>query len=157
MKTETIQVRAAGLLIEDDSILLIEYFNEEMGLHYALPGGTVLPRETIRAALAREIQDSTCLQVEVGSLRLAYEYAPHLDPIPRNTPHSVTLIFTCRAESGKARLPDCAEREQTAVRWIPLDALDELKLSPPIQKQLRQSAHIEKSSSGWLEEWQSRA
>src|SRR5512141_810392 len=90
------RVRASGLVIEDDSILLVEAFEETQGLHYVLPGGAVQAGATIHEAVRREIREETCVDVEVGRLVLAYEYAPHNDKISRQLPPALTLVFACK-------------------------------------------------------------
>jgi 8-oxo-dGTP diphosphatase len=47
-----IRVRAGAVIIEDNSVLLIK-FNDENGFHYNLPAGGVEPNETIIEAVRR--------------------------------------------------------------------------------------------------------
>lgn len=51
--TYHIRVRAGAVIIENDSILLIE-FNDKNGLHYNFPAGGVEPNETVIEAVKRE-------------------------------------------------------------------------------------------------------
>ena len=45
-----IRVKAGALIIENKTVLLIEYFDEN-GLHYNLPGGGVEARESITSKI----------------------------------------------------------------------------------------------------------
>lgn len=71
-----IRVSVRALIIEDESVLLIE-FDDENGLHYNLPGGGVDPGESIVEALKREAQEEASVNVEVGSLAFVIEYEPN--------------------------------------------------------------------------------
>jgi 8-oxo-dGTP diphosphatase len=130
------RVRGCGLVLHKGEVLLIEYYEEGPGLHYVLPGGAVLAGESIRETVRREVIEEACVEVEVGSLVLAYEYQPQKDPIPHNLPPALTMVFACHPARGEARLPDCPDMGQTGVRWVPIDELDNIPLSPPIYKQI---------------------
>jgi 8-oxo-dGTP diphosphatase len=130
------RVRASGLVLHKGEVLLIEYYEEEPGLHYVLPGGAVQVGEGIQDAVRREVIQEACMDVAVGPLILAFEYEPHKDPIPHNLPPALNLIFACRPLRGDARLPDCPDVGQTGVRWVAVDELDNIPLQPPIYKQI---------------------
>jgi len=52
-----IRVGARALVVENESVLLVE-FNDETGLHYNLPGGGVEPGESVIEALEREVREN---------------------------------------------------------------------------------------------------
>ncbi len=60
-----IRVRACALIIENNSILLVE-FDDESGLHYNLPAGGAEPGESIIEAVKREVREEANVEVEVG-------------------------------------------------------------------------------------------
>jgi len=62
-----IRVRACALIIENDSILLVE-FKDENGLHYNLPAGGVELNESVVEAVRREAMEEASVDVEVGPL-----------------------------------------------------------------------------------------
>ena len=64
--TSHIRVRACALIMENESILLVE-FQDRNGVHYNLPGGGVEPNETVREAAYREVMEEATLEVEVGT------------------------------------------------------------------------------------------
>ena len=147
------RVRGSGLIIHEGAVLLIEYYDELPGLHYVLPGGSVEAGETILETVKREVREEACLEVEVGQLVIAYEYAPHKDRSLRSIPPALTLVFACRPTSGQASLPDCPDPNQTGVRWMLLDELDTVLLLPPIQKQILEYAYNGKQTVELVEEW----
>ncbi|KEK24906.1 NUDIX domain-containing protein [Bacillus gaemokensis] len=131
--TYHIRVRAGAVIIENDSILLIE-FNDENGLHYNLPAGGAEPGETVIDAVQREAKEEASVDVEVGSLAFAYEYAPHLNANKYGPIHSLCLMFECKIQDGSApKMPANPDPNQTDVKWIPLSELHTIILYPNIK------------------------
>ena len=62
------RVRCAGLVVQDDSLLLIRYEDPGVGDHWQTPGGGLEAGESIQAGVAREVREETGLEVEVGPL-----------------------------------------------------------------------------------------
>ncbi|MGD7051486.1 NUDIX domain-containing protein [Sutcliffiella horikoshii] len=140
-----IRVRAGALIIQNASILLIE-FNDENGLHYNLPAGGTEPGETLKEAVKREAKEEASIDVEVGSLAFVYEYAPHLNNNKYGGTHSLGLMFECNVpESCIPRLPANPDPNQTGVKWIPLTELDKVILYPNIKEHIL--AYAEKKRS----------
>lgn len=128
--TYHIRVRAGAVIIQDNSVLLIE-FKDENGLHYNLPAGGVEPNETIIEAVRREVQEEASIEVEVGSLAFVYEYAPHLNSNKYGETHSLGLMFECEIKEGfSPRLPKNPDKNQTGVKWVKLSDLKNIVLYP---------------------------
>ena len=87
-----IRVRACALIIENDSVLLVE-FRDENGLHYNLPGGGVQLGETVREAVSREVMEEASIEVDVLELAFVYEYAPHLSEQQYGDTASLQLVY----------------------------------------------------------------
>lgn len=134
--TYHIRVRAGAVIIENGSILLIE-FNDKNGLHYNLPAGGVEPNETVIEAVQREVKEEAAVDVEVGSLAFVYEYAPHLNSNKYGTTHSLGLMFECKIKNGFApKLPANPDPNQTGVKWVPLSELHHIILYPNIKEHI---------------------
>ncbi|CAM3859616.1 MULTISPECIES: NUDIX domain-containing protein [Paenibacillus] len=131
-----IRIRACALIIENDSILLVE-FNDEHGVHYNLPAGGAEPGESIIEAVKREAREEANIDVEVGPLAFVYEYAPHLNAYNHGTGHSLSLMFDCRISSGSPALPAKPDHNQTNVRWIQIDKIDDIVLYPNIKDHIK--------------------
>lgn len=132
-----VRIRCTGLIIENTSILLVEYNHN--GIHYNLPGGGLEPGETILEGVAREVYEETSVEVEVGALALMYELAPHKQSgdYHIDSPHSLHLIFECRIKNNSIpRIPQNPDPYQTAVKWIPLKKLTSILLIPNIGHQI---------------------
>lgn len=72
--TYHIRVRPTALVLRDESVLLVEYVDEN-GLHYNLPGGGAEPGESIVEGALRELREETTLEAQVGPVAFVYEYA----------------------------------------------------------------------------------
>ncbi|WP_442599796.1 NUDIX domain-containing protein [Neobacillus sp. D3-1R] len=131
-----IRVRAGAVIIENNSILLVE-FVDESGLHYNLPAGGVDPNESVMEAVKREAWEEASIDVEVGSLAFVYEYAPHLNSNRYGNTHSLGLMFECKIKDGYTpRLPENPDKNQTDVKWIPLSELHNIILYPNIKEHI---------------------
>ena len=134
--TSHIRVRACALIMENESILLVE-FQDRNGVHYNLPGGGVEPNESVREAVYREVKEEATLEVEVGSLAFVYEYAPHLGGKKYGDTASLQLVFECWRKDGSIpKLPSVPDINQTGVKWIELKELQNVILYPDIKEEI---------------------
>lgn len=132
-----VRIRCTGLIIENNSVLLVEY--EDNGIHYNLPGGGLEPGETIGEGVAREVFEETTAEVEVGPLALIYEFAPHKQSgdYHVNEQHGLHLIFECTLiNNSNPKLPQNPDPHQTAVKWVSLEEIDSILLIPNINQQI---------------------
>ncbi|MGG0719205.1 NUDIX domain-containing protein [Robertmurraya massiliosenegalensis] len=131
-----IRVRACALIIENNSILLVE-FNDHRGIHYNLPAGGVEPNESIIEAVKREAKEEASIDVEVGPLAMVYEYAPHLNEQKYGSVQSLQLMFECKIKDGSTpQMPANPDPNQTGVKWISLDDLHSIELYPNIREHI---------------------
>jgi 8-oxo-dGTP diphosphatase len=132
-----VRIRCTGLIVENNSILLVEY--DDNGIHYNLPGGGLELGETILEGVAREVFEETTAEVDVGPLVLIYELAPHKQSGDYNVneKHSLHLIFECSLKNNSnPRLPQNPDPNQADVKWIPLEEMDSILLIPNINQQI---------------------
>ncbi|WP_043931374.1 NUDIX domain-containing protein [Bacillus sp. EB01] len=134
--TYHIRVRAGALILENESILLVE-FNDEKGIHYNLPAGGVEPGESVIEAVRREAKEEASVDVEVGPMAFVYEYVPHLNRNRYGEVHSLGLVFECRIQEGSiAMMPAHPDPNQTAVKWVKLSELGDIVLYPNMKKHI---------------------
>jgi len=141
-----VRIRCTGLIMNDDSVLLVEY--DDNGIHYNLPGGGLEPGETIIEGVVREVFEETTAEVDVGELALVYEMAPHKQSgdYGINESHGLHMIFECKLKRDSIpKLPEYPDKYQTAVRWIPIENLEEILLIPNINKQIKEYINNKKS------------
>lgn len=131
--SQEFRVRASALIVENDDILLIQYYTDSTGVHYNLPGGGVDPGESVLEAVVREASEEAGVTVEVGPLALVYEYEPLRNNVKFGLKHHVHFIFACtRHPSTEPGMPTIPDAYQTGVRWVPLDRLHSVELWPKI-------------------------
>ena len=134
----SIRIRASGILIRDDKILLIEC-HDEIGLHYNLPGGGVDYYEAVREGVIREMCEETCLDVTVGRLLLTVEALHENAKGTKDEHHSIGLVFECHAAPDvQPKMPENPDAFQTDVVWMPVEKLAAIPLLPDIGKTLIQ-------------------
>ncbi|MDM5206134.1 NUDIX domain-containing protein [Cytobacillus kochii] len=149
--TYPVRVRACALIIENDSILLIEY-EDERGIHYNLPAGGVEPNESVIEAVKREAKEEASIDVKVGPLAFIYEYAPHLNANKYGDIHSLQLIFECTlTDESIPKQPKYPDPHQTDVKWIKLSELNNILLFPHLEEHIL-TYHQQKRNIGLIEE-----
>ncbi|MEJ0097420.1 MAG: NUDIX domain-containing protein [Bauldia sp.] len=133
----TLGVRAV-VFDASGSVLLIRH-SYVPGWHF--PGGGVEPRESIRDALARELDEET---------GVALAGAPELFGVYLNRRHSQrdhVAVFVCRAWR-QAREPKIPNLEIIECRFFPADALPE-GTTEPTRRRLAEIAGGEAQSFDW--------
>jgi 8-oxo-dGTP diphosphatase len=115
-------VLGVGAVVVDGArVLLVKRGHEPLKGEWSLPGGVVELGETLESAIAREVQEETGLEVEVGPIvdvldRLRY------DTEGRVKYHFVLVDFLCRPRGGAL----ASSSDADAAAWATLDELDVL-------------------------------
>jgi 8-oxo-dGTP pyrophosphatase MutT (NUDIX family) len=150
-----IRVRASALIIQNGAVLLVEFINDQIGLHFNLPAGGVEAGESIIQAVKREAREEAAVNVEVGPLAFVYEYAPHLNDFKYGSTHVLDMIFECTlANNSLPRMPDRPDPEQTGVKWVNLSELESVWLLPEITPQIIAYSKKQRNGSIFIEETQ---
>ena len=123
------RVRVAALLLEDGKVVVVRHRSAGKPYHL-LPGGGVDYRETLEAALMREVLEETGFVVRIGDLLFVNDT---IDPSgPR---HVVNITFSAEVVGGAlTSAPDDDNVE--AVELIVPDALLDLDLRPPMATEI---------------------
>jgi len=132
-----IRVSASAAIVRDETLLLVEFDEAGVGIHYNLPGGGHEAGEALRETVRREVREETCAEILVGRLLLVAEYEP-LRAHGRYGPvHKVILVFAGTLLPGsEPRLPERPDPLQIGVRWVPLAELDRVTLLPAFGREL---------------------
>jgi ADP-ribose pyrophosphatase YjhB (NUDIX family) len=113
-----------ALVIEGDSILLVERGNEPLKGWWSLPGGVVETGELLEAAARREVLEETGLEVAIVSLVEVFERIM-LDDTGGPEYHYVLMDYLCRPTGGTL----CAADDASRVAWVKENELNELKIT----------------------------
>ena len=125
------RVRVAGILIEDDRILLIEHTKNNKK-YRLVPGGGVDWGESAAEALIREFKEETGLDIEVEKFLFISETIA-----PDRQKHVINLYFKIKKAENSSNIMKLGEEKiLTDLRFIPEDEIKNIKLYPNIKEKL---------------------
>ena len=133
------RVRVAGILIENNKILLIEHLKKNKK-YWLVPGGGVDWGESTAEALIREYKEETNLDITVEKFLFLSETIA-----PDKKKHVIKLYFQIKIIKNSIynmKLGD--ERNLTDLKFITKEEIENIKLYPNIKTQLIQLLNEEK-------------
>ena len=123
---DTPQLAVGAVVVSDGSLLMVQRDQEPAKGLWTLPGGRVERGEYIEDALRREVEEETGIDVEVERLLGIFEVV--------GDPHFVILDFLATAAPGAEPR---AATDVAAARWVPLDEVETMELTPRLVETLR--------------------
>ncbi len=122
MNNSLFQIRATGILIENDRILLVK--QNTSGRQWSLPGGRVEAGELLGQAVIRELLEETGLSVKVDKLL-------YLCDKPDSVPPLMHITFLLSRIGGEITLPtnEFDANPISDVRLVPVSSLEQYGFS----------------------------
>ena len=124
------RVCCTGLLIENDSLLLLRYADPDVGDIWQYPGGGLEPGETISKGVRREMREETGFIVRVD--RLGY-----ILQLFTEDAHGLILYFMVTRTGGELGVDAEHEPTRTEMKFVHRDeVLDARILNPDLWERL---------------------
>jgi len=108
------EVASRALIVWEDKVLLV--WHNDHGQAWFTPGGRIKPGEPMQEALAREIEEETGLEVEIGDMVACFDTFT-----PREVSHKFEFLFIARPKVAPTWL------EKTCVDADPTGAVDKMR------------------------------
>jgi len=134
---------ASAAVFRDGAVLLVERGKGPKTGLWSLPGGHIEPGETAAAAAAREVAEETGISARIMGLADINDVIVH-DAAGELTAHYVICAFYGAWVSGE---PAAASDSRDA-RFVPLDAIDGLTLTPKGPDIIRSAAALFERARG---------
>lgn len=122
---------ASIAVFRDDTVLLVRRVAEPFAGLWSLPGGKVRDGETADATALRELAEEAGIEAVIAGISGSLQVAP-----PSATATYVLTVFAGRHVSGTP----LAASDAAEARWVRLDALASLALTPDAEPAIR-AAH----------------
>jgi mutator protein MutT len=123
-----IRIRAAGILVKNDQILLVRH--EKKGKSYwLLPGGGVDFGETVEEALVREFKEEVGLTVQVGKMVLVHDSVP-----PDHHRQVLNLYFIVSTTDTEIKVTKDAVLQDAA--FYPLSEFKGMTVNPDVKAEI---------------------
>ena len=128
------QLAVSAAIFRDGKVLLVRRARSPAKGFYSLPGGRVEFGESLHAALSREIDEETGLQIEIVGLAGWREVLPSAG----GSGHYLIMSFAARWLAREPLLND----ELDDFRWLPPDDLGGLKLTGGLEGVIQQAKRL---------------
>ena len=128
------QIAVSAAIFRAGKILLVRRARSPAKGFYSLPGGRVEFGETLHAALHREVDEETSLEIEIVDLAGWREVVPG----PAGGGHYLIMSFAARWLAREPVLND----ELDDFRWLAPDALGDLKLTGGLREVIESARRL---------------
>lgn len=124
------RVRVAGILIEEDKILLIEHKKNDKK-YWLIPGGGVDWGESTSEALVREYKEETNLDIEIERFLFISEAIA-----PDKEKHVINLYFQIKKLDNCSEMKLGNEENLSNLKFVSKEEIENIKLYPNIKDKI---------------------
>ncbi|MDH5785797.1 MAG: NUDIX hydrolase [Chromatiales bacterium] len=118
------QLGCGAIVRQGNRVLLVKRGREPRRGQWAIPGGRVLPGETLRQATEREVREETGITIRAGEMVYQLEYIER-DDSGGIAFHYVVLDYMGEYLSGEPRAGDDADE----AAWVAFNSLHTMTLT----------------------------
>lgn len=142
------RIRAAAVIVDAGSRVLMAQHEKEGRRYWLLPGGGVHHGELLKTAVARELREEACVEVAVGGLAFLAETRS-----PNGARHIIHAGFHARIVAGRPVLGE--DPRVRALAWLDADGLAAEPVYPAIKEFLIGGLRtgFSESAQYWPCEW----
>lgn len=123
-----IRIRVAGILMENDRLLLVAHKKND-SVYWLLPGGGVEFGESLKEALKREFMEELNIEVTVEELAMVFD---SIDP--EGSRHIVNICFNCSWPGGDIKLGDDTRLHD--FKFERIENLAAIQMIPPVGRKI---------------------
>jgi 8-oxo-dGTP diphosphatase len=124
MYGNSVRVRVCGLLVKDDTLLMVRHVGlGAEGVFWALPGGGLEFNETAGEGLQREFREETGLEVDIKDFLFVNEFKSA-------SLHAVELFFKVEQLAGEIKKGDDPELKSQIIAEVAFLNMQAIKLLP---------------------------
>ncbi len=138
LRNDRPRVRVAGIVIQENSILLIQHIKNEKK-YWLVPGGGVDWGESLEEALIREYKEETNLDIEVKDFLFFSETIS-----PDKNKHVINLYFLVKIKNDSETMKIGNETNLSDLKYVSKEEIQNIKLYPNIKEQLMKILNNEK-------------
>ncbi len=125
---KNVRVRVAGIIIDDDRLLLISH-KKGADVYWLLPGGGVDYGESLEEALVREFKEELNITIDVHSLAFICD---SIDPMGER--HIINIFFHCSYNRGDYSIGK--EERLLGYEFFKRNEIKKITLFPPVNNEL---------------------
>ena len=138
LRNDRPRVRVAGIVIQENSILVIQHIKNEKK-YWLVPGGGVDWGESLEEALIREYKEETNLDIEVKDFLFFSEAIS-----PDKNKHVINLYFLVKIKNDSETMKIGNETNLSDLKYVSKEEIQNIKLYPNIKEQLMKILNNEK-------------
>jgi 8-oxo-dGTP diphosphatase len=120
------RIAAGGIVLRNDTMLLVRYSAGNNGSFLVAPGGKVEQEENIEEAIIREVFEETGIRVRPNAVVL-------IEDLVFSAYKMCKIWMTCRIEGGEIRrTPEAVKEGIVEAGWYTRESLESETVFPPL-------------------------